>query len=40
MMFFVPPENRMDVLRTLDHFKGQASNCHFVENGAQAWRVP
>jgi len=40
MMFFVPPENRMDVLRTLEHFKGQASNCHFVESGAQAWRIP
>jgi D-glycero-alpha-D-manno-heptose-7-phosphate kinase len=39
MLFFVPPEQRMQVIRTLQGFEGQVSNCHFTENGAQAWRV-
>lgn len=39
MMFFVPPDRRMDVLRTLAQFEGQASNCHFTKNGSQAWRI-
>lgn len=39
MMFFVPPEKRMDVIRTLNHYKGQVSNCHFTKHGTQAWRV-
>jgi D-glycero-alpha-D-manno-heptose-7-phosphate kinase len=39
MWFFVPPERRMDVIRTLDQFGGQVSNCHFTKNGAQAWRT-
>jgi len=39
MMFFVPPENRMDVIRTLNGFEGQVSNCHFTKHGTQAWRI-
>jgi D-glycero-alpha-D-manno-heptose-7-phosphate kinase len=39
MMFFVPPENRMNVIRRLSDIKGQVSNCHFTKNGAQAWTV-
>jgi len=39
MMFFVPPEKRMDVIRMLGNFKGQISNCHFTKHGTQAWRV-
>lgn len=39
MMFFVPPEKRMDVIRTLNRFEGQVSNCHFMKNGTQAWRI-
>ncbi|MCY7315803.1 MAG: dehydrogenase [Rubrivivax sp.] len=39
MLFFVPPERRMQVLRVLQGFDGQTSNCHFTEQGAQAWRV-
>ena len=39
MMFFVPPEKRMDVVRTLGKFNGQLSNCHFTKHGTQAWRV-
>jgi D-glycero-alpha-D-manno-heptose-7-phosphate kinase len=39
MMFFVPPDKRMDVIRALNRFEGQVSNCHFTKSGAQAWRV-
>lgn len=39
MMFFVPPEKRMNVVRTLNTFNGQVSNCHFTKNGSQAWRI-
>lgn len=39
MMFFVPPDKRMNVIRALNRFEGQASNCHFTKHGTQAWRV-
>jgi len=39
MMFFVPPDRRMDVVRALNRFEGQVSNCHFTKHGTQAWRV-
>lgn len=39
MLFFVPTEKRMDVIRTLSNFEGQVSNCHFTKHGTQAWRV-
>jgi D-glycero-alpha-D-manno-heptose-7-phosphate kinase len=39
MLFFVPPEKRMAVIRALHRFDGQVSNCHFTKHGAQAWRV-
>ncbi|MBQ0720521.1 MAG: dehydrogenase [Gammaproteobacteria bacterium] len=39
MMFFVPPDKRMDVVRALNCFEGQVSNCHFTKHGTQAWRV-
>lgn len=39
MLFFVPTEKRMDVIRTLNRFNGQVSNCHFTKHGTQAWRV-
>jgi D-glycero-alpha-D-manno-heptose-7-phosphate kinase len=39
MMFFVPTEKRMDVIRTLNKFEGQVSNCHFTKHGTQAWRI-
>jgi D-glycero-alpha-D-manno-heptose-7-phosphate kinase len=37
MIFFVPPEKRMDVIRTLNSFEGQVSNCNFTKHGTQAW---
>lgn len=39
MLFFVPTERRMDVIRALRHFNGQVSNCHFTKHGTQAWRI-
>ena len=39
MMFFVPPDLRMDVARALSRFDGQVSNCHFTKHGTQAWRT-
>jgi D-glycero-alpha-D-manno-heptose-7-phosphate kinase len=39
MLFFVPTEKRMDLIRTLSEFEGQVSNCHFTKNGTQAWRI-
>jgi len=39
MWFFVPAERRMDVIRILDSFGGQVSNCHFTKHGTQAWRI-
>ena len=39
IMFFVPPSRRMDVIRALNRFQGQVSNCHFTKHGTQAWRV-
>lgn len=38
MLFFVPTTKRMDVTRALAGFSGHATNCHFTEKGAQAWR--
>lgn len=39
MLFFVPTERRMNVIRTLNCFEGQVSNCHFTKHGTQAWRA-
>lgn len=39
MLFFVPTERRMDVIRALNTFKGQVNNCHFTKHGTQAWRM-
>lgn len=39
MMFFVPTVKRMNVIRILNKFEGQVSNCHFTKNGTQSWKV-
>lgn len=39
MLFFVPTDKRMNVVRTLGKFDGQVSNCHFTKHGSQAWRI-
>jgi len=40
MMFFVPTDKRMNLIRTLEKFDGKISNCHFTKHGSQAWRIP
>jgi D-glycero-alpha-D-manno-heptose-7-phosphate kinase len=39
MLFVVPTERRMDVVRALQRFEGQVSNCHFTHHGSQVWTV-
>jgi D-glycero-alpha-D-manno-heptose-7-phosphate kinase len=39
MFLLVEPHRRMDVMRALSSFGGQAMNCHFTEQGTQGWRV-
>jgi len=39
MLFFVPTEKRMDVIRMLSKFNGLVNNCHFTKHGTQAWRI-
>jgi D-glycero-alpha-D-manno-heptose-7-phosphate kinase len=39
MMFFVPPENRMRVLRELRRFRGEVMNFHFTSSGSQGWTL-
>lgn len=39
MLFFVPNERRMDVIRTLERYHGQVRNCHFTKHGAQSWQI-
>lgn len=39
MLFFVPTEKRLNVMRCLNNFNGNVTNCNFTKNGCQAWRV-
>lgn len=39
MLFYAPTERRMDVIRALAKLGGIVSNCHFTQEGSQAWRV-
>jgi D-glycero-alpha-D-manno-heptose-7-phosphate kinase len=39
MMFFVPPERRMGLLRELARFPGRIMNFHFTGDGAQSWTM-
>lgn len=39
MMFMVPTERRMEVIRKLSTFQGQVSNCHFTPDGCESWRI-
>ena len=39
MLFFVPVESRINVVRALSQFHGEVSSCHFTKHGAQAWRL-
>lgn len=37
MLFYVPFDNRINLINKLKLFKGVVSNCHFVKEGCQAW---
>lgn len=39
MVFYAPTEKRMDVMRALTKLGGAVSNCHFTQDGSQAWRI-
>jgi D-glycero-alpha-D-manno-heptose-7-phosphate kinase len=39
MMFYVPVEQRMSVINSLNYFSGVVSNCHFTNEGVQSWTV-
>lgn len=39
MLFYAPTEKRMDVMRALTRLGGAVSNCHFTQDGSQAWRI-
>lgn len=39
MLFFVPPDKRIEVSSRLARFGGQVSNCHFTKHGADAWKI-
>lgn len=39
MLFFVPMEKRMDVIKALGKFGGHIENCHFTKHGSYAWRA-
>lgn len=37
MLFYVPFDQRINLINKLKMFKGVVSNCHFVKEGCQAW---
>ena len=39
ILFFVPTERRMDVVRALKDSQGYVTNCHFTKHGSQAWKA-
>ena len=39
ILFFVPTERRMDVVRSLRDSQGYVTNCHFTKHGSQAWKA-
>lgn len=39
MIFFVKPERRIELIRSLQKFNGQINNCNFTKFGTQAWRI-
>lgn len=38
MMFFANPEQRMQLIRTLQGFGGNVMNCQFTKHGAESWK--
>jgi D-glycero-alpha-D-manno-heptose-7-phosphate kinase len=39
MMFIVPPERRVGVIRALNAASGEAASIHLTARGAETWRV-
>lgn len=39
IIFMVPTERRMDLIRKISVFDGQISNCHFTSQGCESWRI-
>lgn len=39
MWFYIPSEKRISIISALTSLGCNVSNCHFVERGAQSWRV-
>ncbi|HET6608812.1 MAG TPA: hypothetical protein VFG62_19210 [Rhodopila sp.] len=39
MMFIVPPERRVEVIRALNAAEGEAASIHLTGRGAETWRV-
>ena len=39
MMFIVPPERRIAVIRGLNELGGAPSGVHFTQTGAESWAV-
>jgi D-glycero-alpha-D-manno-heptose-7-phosphate kinase len=40
IMFLVPPEQRLNVIRALNEAGGQAEGVHLTANGAESWILP
>jgi D-glycero-alpha-D-manno-heptose-7-phosphate kinase len=39
IIFIVPTERRMELIRKLSTFHGQISNCHFTQEGCESWTI-
>lgn len=39
ILFFVPLENRLQVMKALEKEDGFVSRCHFTKKGVQAWQI-
>lgn len=39
MMFYVDPSRRMEVVQALNQFEGKVFDCHFTQQGSEAWRI-
>ena len=39
VMFMVPPERRVDVMRALAQQDGTVSACHFTQHGTEGWKI-
>lgn len=39
IMFMVSPEQKMNVVRALNHLEGKVANFHFVQHGTQSWTI-